>query len=174
MQEQAKNKCRQLSHEEKNIKIEYGRSRYQIMSKKDKQRLKEYQKKLSWSKKINNKKSTFFSLNSMKMEKKVLIFGEKGVIKNSFHKSKQRINIDKVGIKRIVFSSKESYGKRGVFKYFIGYISIVGFLALYMMLPLMNSYVKYFDSNNKHMNVLVNDKELLKNTIWYGIRLAIY
>ena len=33
------------------------------------------------------------------MEKKVLIFGEKGIIKNSFHKSKQRINIDKVGIK---------------------------------------------------------------------------
>ena len=45
MQEQAKNKYRQLSHEEKNLKIEYGRSRYQIMSKKDKRRLKEYQKK---------------------------------------------------------------------------------------------------------------------------------
>ena len=45
MQEQPKNKYRQLSHEEKNIKLEYGRSRYQIMSKKDKQRLKEYQKK---------------------------------------------------------------------------------------------------------------------------------
>ena len=28
-----------------NIKIEYGRSRYQIMSEKDRQRLKEYQKK---------------------------------------------------------------------------------------------------------------------------------
>ena len=108
------------------------------------------------------------------MEKKVLIFGKKGIIKNSFHKSKQRINIDKVGIKRIVFPSKESYGKRGVFKYFIGYISNVGFLALYMMLPLMNSYVKYFDSNNKHMNLLVNDKELLKNTVWYGIILVIY
>ena len=108
------------------------------------------------------------------MEKKVLIFGKKGIIKNSFHKSKQRINTDKVGIKRIVFLSKESYGKRGVFKYFIGYISNVGFLALYMMLPLMNSYVKLFNSNNKHMNLLVNDKELLKNTIRYGIRLVIY
>ena len=61
-----------------NIKIEYGRSRYQIMSEKDRQRLKEYQKKkLSWSKKISNKKSTFFSINSIKMEKKVLIFGKK-------------------------------------------------------------------------------------------------
>ena len=56
----------------------------------------------------------------------------------------------------------------------MGYISNVGFLALYMMLPLMNSYVKYFDSNNKHMNLLVNDKELLKNAMWYRIRLVIY
>ena len=78
------------------------------------------------------------------MEKKVLIFGKEGIIENSFHKNKQRINVDKVGIKRIVFPSKESNGKRGVFKYFFGYISNVGFLTLYMMLPLMNSYVKIF------------------------------
>ena len=32
----------------------------------------------------------------------------------------------------------------------------------------MNGYVKYFDSNNKYMKLLVHDKELLKkyNAIW--------
>ena len=38
-------------------------------------------------------------------------------------------------------------------------------------LPQMSGYVKYFDSNNKYMNFLVNDKELLEkyNKIWYKI-----
>ena len=32
----------------------------------------------------------------------------------------------------------------------------------------MNGYVKYFDSNNKYMNILVRHEELLKkyNKIW--------
>ena len=35
----------------------------------------------------------------------------------------------------------------------------------------MNGYVKYFDSNNKYMNVLIHDKELIKryNAIWNKI-----
>ena len=37
----------------------------------------------------------------------------------------------------------------------------------------MNLYVKYFNVN-KCINLLVHDKELLKNTIKYGIRLVIY
>ena len=38
----------------------------------------------------------------------------------------------------------------------------------------MNRYVKYFDSNNKRFNLLVHDKELLKNAMQYGVRLVIY
>ena len=35
----------------------------------------------------------------------------------------------------------------------------------------MNGYDKYFDSNNKYMNVLIHDKELIKryNAIWNKI-----
>ena len=29
----------------------------------------------------------------------------------------------------------------------------------------MNAYAKYFDKNNKYMNLLINDKEILKNTL---------
>ena len=42
--ENAKDKYRDLSDEEKNIKGEYGRNRYHNMSEKKKQKLKEYQK----------------------------------------------------------------------------------------------------------------------------------
>ena len=36
----------------------------------------------------------------------------------------------------------------------------------------MNAYVKYFDKNNKYMNLLVNDKEILKkySKIWDEIK----
>ena len=43
----ARDKYRELSDEEKDIKREYGRNKYNNMSEEDKQRLKEYQKKLS-------------------------------------------------------------------------------------------------------------------------------
>ena len=42
--ERAKNKCRELSEEEKNIKSEYRRNRYYNMSQQNKKRLKKYQK----------------------------------------------------------------------------------------------------------------------------------
>ena len=29
----------------------------------------------------------------------------------------------------------------------------------------MNACAKYFDKNNKYMNLLINDKEILKNTL---------
>ena len=41
--ERAKNKYRELSEEEKNIKREYGRNRYHDMSEENKKILKEYQ-----------------------------------------------------------------------------------------------------------------------------------
>ena len=44
LREQARNKFRNLSEEDKNKKREYGRSRYCTMSEEKKQKLKEYQK----------------------------------------------------------------------------------------------------------------------------------
>ena len=47
-----------------------------------------------------------------------------------------------------------------------------------MKLPQINQYVKYIDNNNnnnnKCINTLIDDKELLKNTMKYVIRLVIY
>ena len=57
MREQARDKYRNLSEEEKNKKREYGKNRYHNMSEEKKQRLKEYQKNYREAKKsqYNNK-----------------------------------------------------------------------------------------------------------------------
>ena len=51
LREQARDKNRNLSEEEKNKKREYGKNRYRNMSEEKKQRLKEYQKNYREAKK---------------------------------------------------------------------------------------------------------------------------
>ena len=48
-----------------------------------------------------------------------------------------------------------------------------GIIPLCIMLPQINTCVKYF-KDNKHMNLLVNDKKYYKNIMKYGIKLNIY
>ena len=98
------------------------------------------------------------------MEQKALIFDKQCINKNAFHKNKKPINIDKVQSRRKGLSKKDSYTKKGFFKYFIGYTNETDAFSvpLCIKLPQMNGYVKYFDSNNKCMNLLVHDEELLK------------
>ena len=82
---QVRNTNRELSNKEKNIKREYGRNGYQNMSEEGKQKLTEYQKKSSQSKKkINIKSFIYFSSYSIKMEEKILIFGKEGIKKIYF------------------------------------------------------------------------------------------
>ena len=52
LSEQARDKYRKLSEENKNKKREYGRNRYHNMSEEKKQRLKEYQKNYRETKKL--------------------------------------------------------------------------------------------------------------------------
>ena len=47
-------------------------------------------------------------------------------------------------------------------------------LPLYIILPQMNVFVKYFDKNNQYINLMVHDKELSKNIMKYGIKLKTY
>ena len=53
LREQARDKYRNLSEEEKNKKREYGKDRCRVMSKEKKQRLKEYQKNYREAKSLN-------------------------------------------------------------------------------------------------------------------------
>ena len=85
------------------------------------------------------------------MEQKVLIFGNQYVNKNAFYKHKKPISIDEVDITKIVLSKKDSYSKKGSFKYFMRHIKHVGVIPLCIKLPQMNAFAKYFDSNNKYI-----------------------
>ena len=97
------------------------------------------------------------------MEREAVYFGENGTIKSAFHKIKRPININEVDIEKLVLSHKKSYSKDS-FKYFIGCIHKGNAFPspLCVNLPQMNAYAKYFDKNNKYINLLVNDKEILK------------
>ena len=59
-----------------------------------------------------------FFVNIIKMEQKALVFDKQCINKNVFHEHKHLIDIDKVDVDRIVIFSKDSYGKKGSFKYF--------------------------------------------------------
>ena len=59
---------------------------------------------------------------------------------------------------------------KGTFKYFIGYDDYrIGITPLCIMLSQMNTCVKYF-KDNKHMNLLVNDKKILQKYNEIGIK----
>ena len=55
MQEQAKNKCRDLSGKEKDEKRRISKKKYENMSEQEKQRLKEYEKPIGKQKNWHNK-----------------------------------------------------------------------------------------------------------------------
>ena len=72
LREKAKNKYRELSEEEKNLKREYGRNRYHNMCKEMKEELKEYQRNYRETKKLKNQHNFFIVFFSLyKNEKRV-------------------------------------------------------------------------------------------------------
>ena len=54
--------------------------------------------------------------------RQTLSFNNFSVDKYLFQKKKERININKIDIKKIVLSNKVSYGKQGAYKYYVGYL----------------------------------------------------
>ena len=97
------------------------------------------------------------------MEQEPVYFRENGIIKSDFHKNKIPININEVDIERIKLSGKKSYGKDS-FKYFIRYRHEANTFpsSLCLKLSQMNAYRKFFNENDKCINLLVSDKEILE------------
>ena len=90
---------------------------------------------------------------------------KKALIRINFISIKKTINNDDIDTKKkIVLSSKDSYGN----KYFIGYDDYNdGIIQLFTWLSTMNVLDKYF-KDRKYANPLVYDKELLKkySAVW--------
>ena len=64
-------------------------------------------------------------------------------------------------LKKILVSKKESYGKKGSIKYYVGYNDEDVIRPLCVKFPQIVGYVKNFDGN-KMMSFKVNDKKMLK------------
>ena len=111
-----------------------------------------------------------------KMKPKVLSYDETCINKNAFHTTTTSINIDEVEINKMTLLDKTSYGNKGSFKYHIGYRHKNEALLepLNVKLLQLTGYTKHFDNNNnnKYVNLLVNDKKLLKrySEIWDKIK----
>ena len=71
---------------------------------------------------------------------------------------------------------KISYGNKGSFNYYTGYRHKNKALPspLNIKPPQLTGSTKHFYDNNKYVNLLVNDENLSKNTVKYGIRLEAY
>ena len=73
-----------------------------------------------------------------------------------FQKDKKPINVNEVDTKNIVLSNKTSYGREGANKCYIGYVGSTGFRPLHIEI---RKKIKLYTN---HMNVLADNKELLK------------
>ena len=94
-------------------------------------------------------------------------FLRKKANKKVFYKNKKPYDVYDIDAEKILVSKKESYGKKGNIKYFVGYNDENVVRPLCVKFPQMVGYVKNFD-DNKMMSFRVNDKKMLKkyNKIW--------
>ena len=91
--------------------------------------------------------------------------------KKEFHKSKQPIDLKSVNVDQIVISDKFNHSDNG-FKYFLGYQEGEIVKPLYIILPQMSGYIKYFENGGKSMSFMVKDDNMLDkyNKIWGKIQ----
>ena len=145
------------------------------MSKEEKDRIKEYQRK-TYQQLIQHKKEALQNklvlfLLSIKMNEKTLKFDNIRVNKKGFHKSKKPIGLGLVNVDQIVVSDKFKHSDDG-FKYFIGYKEGEIVKMLCIILPQMSGYVKYFENGGKNMSFVIKDDDVLDkySEIWDKIR----
>ena len=82
-------------------------------------------------------------------------------LKILFHKNKKPININEADIKRITLSNKKSYGNEDSFQTFTAFRHKGNAFPALLCIKIsqMKGCSKYFDKNNKHMNLLVHVKK---------------
>ena len=105
------------------------------------------------------------------MDRKTLKFDNIEVNKKVFYAFKQEIDLNLVGINKIAISAKFKHGDKG-FKYFVGYKDNNTVWPLYVVLPQMSEYIKYFKNGGKNMSFMIEDDIVLVkcNEIWNKIK----
>ena len=102
---------------------------------------------------------------------KKIKFGDKEVNKKDFYSLQQAIPLDSVDLDKIVVSNKLKINET-TWKYLCGYLNNHVVQPLCVILPQMSGYIKYFDSDNKNMSFVTEDKKVHNkyNKIWEVIR----
>ena len=93
------------------------------------------------------------------MTKKTLKFNNIRVNKKKFHISKEPTDLMSVNLDQIVTSDKFNYNEDD-FKYFIGYQKDKIVKPLFIILPQMSGYIKYFEYGSPNMSFLIKDEEV--------------
>ena len=86
--------------------------------------------------------------------KKTLKFNNIRVNKKEFYKSKQSVYLMSVKLDQIIVFDKFKHSGEG-FRYFIGYQEGEIVKPLYIILPQMNGYIKYFENGGKNVSFLI-------------------
>ena len=85
------------------------------------------------------------------MSEKTIKFNNIRLNKKEFHKSNQPIDLMSVNVDQIAVSDKFKHNNEG-FKYFLGYQEDEIVNSLYIILPQMSGYIKYFQNGGKNMS----------------------
>ena len=96
-----------------------------------------------------------FLLN-IRMSEKTLQFNNIRLNKKEFHKSKQPIDLMSVNTKHIVTSDKF-----GIVTMSLNILLITKKMKLYIILPQMSGYKKYFENGGENMSFMVKDDNML-------------
>ena len=102
------------------------------------------------------------------MSEKTLKFNNIRVNKKEFHKSKQPIDLMLVNVDQIVVSDKVKHSGED-FKYFIGCQEGEIVKLLFIILPQIGGYMKYFENGDKSMSFLIKGDEVWENTKTFGM-----
>ena len=105
------------------------------------------------------------------MNERTLKFNNIRINKKEIHKSKQPIDLSLVTVNQKVVSDKFRHSNEG-FKYFTGYQEGEIVKPLYIILPQMSGYIKYFENGRKNMSFFIKDDEVWEKfeKIWDVIK----
>ena len=79
--------------------------------------------------------------------------------------------LDSADLSKIVVSSRWKLNDT-TYKYFCGYLNNDVIKPLYVVLPQMSRYIKYFDNNGKNLSFVTDGKEVYEkyNEIWNVVK----
>ena len=103
---------------------------------------------------------------------KALVFNDVEVNKKDFHDAKKAIPLNLVNVNNIIISNKFK-NNNDAYKYFIGYMHDTDLIKpLYIVLPQMSGYIKYFENGGKNMSFKIENEDVYikYNEIWNKIK----